>query len=259
MFLLGDNEGSEDEGNRGIPPWYATYSDMMTLLLTFFVLLYSLSSSNAHKFDQFLRSVHSVLGKPGSMGRDLNRDRNGLGVLKVPKGSSIKPQKFGLTKQEISEMQTIKQELEKHLARLSNGSKVDLTMTERGLVIRLAGQLLFESGKADIRPESLGILANVAIAVKAKPNSIRIEGFTDNRPISNSRYPSNWELSTARSTSVLRYLINVHRIDPKRLSAAGYGEFRAIYPNDSDSNRSLNRRVDIVLLYPSLELKEPQR
>lgn len=255
MKLLGESD--EPEYSHTTPPWYTTYSDMMTLLLTFFVLLYALSSNNK-RFDEFLRSLNQAMGRKGSVGADIHKKGLGSGILKTPKGDSIKPQKFGLTQREITEMERIKKELDNYVKGLSNGSKISTQLTERGLVIRFAGQLLFESGKADIRPESLDLLSNVSNIIKNKTNSIRVEGFTDNMPISNSRYPSNWELSTARATAVLRFLINIHKVDPKRLSAAGYGEYRSVYPNDSDINRSQNRRVDIVLLYPSLEINEPK-
>lgn len=257
MRLIDLDEQEEDSFST--PPWYTTYSDMMTLLLAFFVLMYSLSA-NKTGFEEFLKSFNeAIVKRQGVVGPEVRRKGPGSGILKTEKSDSIKPQKFGLTEREIKQMEQTKKQLDQYIASLSNGSKINSTITERGLVIRFAGNLLFESGKADIRPEAMSVLTNVAAIIKDKGKYVRVEGFTDNRPINSSRYPSNWELSTARATAVLRYLINFYRMDPNRLSAAGYGEYRALYPNDSDHNRSLNRRVDIVLLYPSLEIREPKK
>jgi chemotaxis protein MotB len=101
------------------------------------------------------------------------------------------------------------------------------------------------------------MLQKVSKEIRDLPNQIRIEGHTDNRPISTVRYPSNWELSSARATSVVRYLIDVEKFSPDKLSALGFGEFRPIAPNDSDINRAKNRRIDIVVLTDDLSRYEP--
>jgi chemotaxis protein MotB len=115
-------------------------------------------------------------------------------------------------------------------------------------------QVLFDLGKADLRPEGRAVLDGLASALKEVPNDIAVEGHTDNRPISGFPFPSNWELSTARATSVLRYLVDDKGLDRKRISAAGYGEERPVVPNDTPAHQAQNRRVEIVVLRPSKPL-----
>ncbi len=123
-------------------------------------------------------------------------------------------------------------------------------MTQRGLVIRFTGQLLFNLGEADIREEGEDVLLRVADIIREVPNDVLVEGHTDNLPINTPEFPSNWELSTARATRVIRYFIENEDIDPDRLSASGYSEYQPLRPNDTPENRAENRRVEIVLLNP---------
>jgi chemotaxis protein MotB len=125
---------------------------------------------------------------------------------------------------------------------------VQFVVDERGLTVRFLNSVLFDLGSATLRPEALGMLDAVGMALKNTTHYIRVEGHADNLPINTVQFPSNWELSASRSIAVTRYLINKHGADPRRLSSLGYGEFRPLYPNDSDENRARNRRVDIVVL-----------
>ena len=131
-------------------------------------------------------------------------------------------------------------------------------VTERGLVIHIVESSLFDEGSADLKPRAMEVLDVVADELKDIPNHIRIEGHTDDRPISTPQYPSNWELSSARATSVVRYLVDNHDIPQNRISALGYGEYRPVKPNNSIENRALNRRVDIVILTTELSMTEPE-
>jgi chemotaxis protein MotB len=117
-------------------------------------------------------------------------------------------------------------------------------------VISLAGNLLFDSGKSDLKPRGMTLLDTLAERLRTMPNEIRVEGHTDNIPITTPLYPSNWELSSARATTVARYLAEHDDVSASRLSAAGLGEFHPIAPNDSREGRARNRRVDLVVLFP---------
>jgi len=129
------------------------------------------------------------------------------------------------------------------------GNQLAFSMEARGLVLTLVtDQVLFEAGQATLQPDGTAILNLVATALGQIPNRISIEGHTDSRPISTSRFPSNWELSTARATSVLRYLIDVHHLDPARLSAAGFADTRPIDDNSTVAGAERNRRVEVVVL-----------
>jgi flagellar motor protein MotB len=128
---------------------------------------------------------------------------------------------------------------------------VEVAPTRDGIVISLSGNVLFDSGRADLRPEGLDLLDALVGRLSEMPNEIRVEGHTDNVPIATPLYPSNWELSSARSTTVARYL-SEHGVQPARLVAAGFGENRPVVPNDTREGRARNRRVDIVIVSPPI-------
>ena len=128
--------------------------------------------------------------------------------------------------------------------------------TERGVVIVLQEQVLFETGEAEIKEEATDFLDSVGQALQNLPNMVKVEGHTDDRPISTYRYPSNWELSTARASSVIRYLTEKHGLDSKRFIAVGYGETRPVAPNTSPENWQKNRRVEIVIMDPAFTDEE---
>jgi chemotaxis protein MotB len=121
-----------------------------------------------------------------------------------------------------------------------------------GVIISLSGNVLFDSGRADLKPAGLAMLNILADRVRDMPNDLRIEGHTDDIPIETSIFPSNWELSAARAVSVARYLSDHGRIKPERLTAAGYGQFRPAAPNTTREGRARNRRVDIVIVFGSM-------
>jgi chemotaxis protein MotB len=137
------------------------------------------------------------------------------------------------------------------------GSKVRTRLETRGLVISLDGSF-FDSGSDQLRPEGYELLNALAPAILNLGSQVRIEGHTDDVPIQTGRFPSNWELSTARATSVVAYLVRQFGFTPEKLSAAGYGEFRPIEKNDTPEGRARNRRVDIVILNSAATRGEPR-
>ncbi|NLM96248.1 MAG: OmpA family protein [Halanaerobiaceae bacterium] len=226
----------EDQGPPGAPAWMTTYGDMMTLVLVFFVFLYSFSVLDVGKFHGFISSFQAKLGvldggmtildnvniSKGSLGQNFNPDR--ANFRKVMGHLSVFVEEEGLAE------------------------NVSMEINERGLVINLTGQILYDLVKADIKPEGKAVLDKIAESIRDIPNHIVVEGHTDNWPINNEEFPSNWELSTTRATNVIKYFIEVHQLPPARLSAAGYSEYRPLYSNDTAENRSRNRRVEVVVL-----------
>jgi len=160
--------------------------------------------------------------------------------------------------------------LEQKLGQEINDKQIKLQMMEKGLVITVVGDLLFDSGKAEIKPGAYPLLEKVSSILKNNmlKFNVGIEGHTDNVPIQRSGWKSNWELSTSRALSVLHYLVNDQGISPERLSAIGYGEYRPVASNETKDGRKQNRRVEIVILpnvtkvkgnsARSSDLKEPQ-
>jgi len=159
---------------------------------------------------------------------------------------------------QLDELTKTKKLLEERLAQEIQDKQVKLQMKEKGLVITVVGDLLFDSGKVKIRQEAYPLLDKVARVLKENvPQlSVGIEGHTDNQPIKYSGWKTNWELSSARALSVLHYLVNEKGISPDRLSAIGYGEFQPVASNDTRGGRQLNRRVEIVILPQLTKSKE---
>jgi chemotaxis protein MotB len=240
---------SEDAPPIGAPAWMLTYGDLVTQVLAFFVLLFAFSNVDAQKFDQ---SVISLKGAFGVLtgGRTVDRSQ----LTEFPPERELP--NLG-SDEEIQQLATLKVLVEEKAEQAGFKESVTLSLDERGLVLRFADSALFDSGKADHRPEAVKALDQVADILTKIPNEIRVEGHTDNRPISTAQFPSNWELSMGRAGAVVRYLQVKHEVPPDRLAGIGYGEYRPVAPNDSDRNRQLNRRVDIVILRLDSQAEQP--
>ncbi|MCG8429557.1 MAG: OmpA family protein [Candidatus Omnitrophica bacterium] len=166
------------------------------------------------------------------------------------KGRRSDQEKIEKLSAELQSLQATKHLLEDRLAQEIDDKQVSLAMMDKGLVITVVGDLLFDSGKDEIRNEAYSLLSKVSgvLLESASEFNIGIEGHTDNQPIQYSGWDSNWELSSARALSVLHYLVDEEGISPDRLSAIGYGEYRPVASNASEEGQQLNRRVEIVIL-----------
>ena len=166
------------------------------------------------------------------------------------KGRRTDVEKITKLKDDLSDMERAKKELEDQLRKEIADKEVKVEMLEKGLVITFVAEVLFDSGKADLREEAFEGLNKVAnvIQTTVKGYNIGVEGHTDNVPIKYSKWADNWELSGERALSVLRYLINKEGVAPERLSATGYGEFKSVDTNDTPEGRQKNRRVEVVIL-----------
>ncbi len=232
------NKKEEEEQQQGSPAWMTTYGDMMTLLLCFFVLLFTFSSLDTTRFEMVISAL---------------QDRMGV----MPGGRTIKDEQFfdaGLEGIELGRnLEEVFFQVSEYVKEQELDDEIKLVPTERGLLIRFTGRTLFDLGKAEIKPEARQVLDEVAVQIRDINNMILVEGHTDNLPISTAEFPSNWELSTARATQVVRYFIESKGLEPFRFSAAGYSEYHPIRPNDSPENRAINRRVDLLILRDELD------
>ncbi|MDE2573404.1 MAG: flagellar motor protein MotB, partial [bacterium] len=216
----------------GMMRWLLTYADMITLLLALFIILFAISTISSVKFHKFAKEI--------------NAGFNGRQYINQPPRAGHKSDVKGGTTPSLKEIHA---ELATFLRSKHLESQVRLRVERRGLVVSLlTDKALYRSGSAAIEPTVRSILDETAIYLRQTKNDISVEGNTDNVPIHTASYPTNWELSTARATNVVRYLVERDHIDPVRISAAGYGEFRPLVPNDSPEHRQTNRRVDIVIL-----------
>ncbi len=224
--------GEEKMESAGGMRWLLTYADMITLLLAFFIILFSISTINKVKLQ---RLVHDVGGGFNNVDA-INNPPNG-------KNDST-------TKDTLQSMQTtIQSFVDKNKIQKQVQTKIVKEGKKRELVISLlSDKPVYDSGSADLHDETKKVLDEVSLQLRGRQNQVRVEGNTDNVPIANSQFPSNWELSSARATGVARYLVEQKGLSPLRISALGYGEYRPKYPNDTDAHRAGNRRVDVVIL-----------
>lgn len=226
---------SQDEPKPGAPEWLATYGDMVTLLLCFFVLLFSFATLDVQKFEAIAQSMSGSLGVLDS-GTTVNLEPL---VGSFPGDSPT---------DEDEEFRKLYEEMSEYIRENELEASITLRLDERGLLVRFLDNVLFDSGKADLKPKAREIINKVADIIKENEKNVRIEGHTDNVPINTPRFPSNWELSTARAVNVVKYLIEVNGIEARRLSASGYSDQHPVDDNDTPEGRQKNRRVDMVIL-----------
>jgi chemotaxis protein MotB len=233
---------NEDDCPEGLPGWLATFGDLMSLLLTFFVLLLSFSSTEEIKFKNAMGSLKASLGvfesKP-EMSQPIRV------TLPMVRGS-------------IRQSQNIRksaENLEKTLSEEGLEGDVSLLGTSSGLVIRIQAPVLYDVGGAELKPEVSNVLMDLGNLLRELPNQVVVQGHTDNVPIANpsAEYPTNWELSYQRAVNVVRFLITETLVMPTRLAAEGYGEYRPIATNATPEGRRTNRRVEILILYAGEE------
>jgi chemotaxis protein MotB len=227
--------GPEKEAleSAGMMRWLLTYADMITLLLALFIILFAISNISAVKFNKLAKAIAGGFA--------------GTSAVNNPPDGGLKSLERG--RAENADLLAVKAQLDEYIAQRHLQSKVQTRIDKQGLVITLlSDKTYYDSGSADLRPESKQLLDVVAAQIRGVRNDVRVEGSTDNVPIATYAYPTNWELSAARATGVTRYLVEHAKIVPTRISFAGYGEFHPKFPNDSDAHRQQNRRVDVVIL-----------
>lgn len=224
--------------------WVISYADLVTLLLGFFILLYATADANAAKFIKLssgLAQAFNVPVREGATGATLLDGGSGL-VQTSPSG------RIDLDVNRIRDI------VQQESVAAGVVGKILVTRDDDRITIRLSDNLVFASASADIRDDANPLLKIVADAVRGGTNEIRVEGHTDSIPVTTDRYPSNWELSSARATAVLRVLAEQLDVDSSRLSAVGYGPNKPIANNLTPDGRALNRRADIVVLYPKVQI-----
>jgi chemotaxis protein MotB len=254
------------EKEPNLERWLVSYADFITLLFAVFVVLFAMSQSNKQKVEQVSKSIREAFGMTETSSAPAMHIIDSIDLAPIP---AIEPQSRQSASApdtdssqpyaEAEEFSSIKKEISSMLAAKGEQDKIKVTVNSRGLVISLKEAGFFGSGSAEMRPSSLPLLEEIAKSILRYANDVRIEGHTDNVPVNSRTARSNWELSTARSTSIVHYLIDALHFPPARLSAIGYGEFRPIADNSTESGRAMNRRVDIVLLSRDAQQGEPLR
>lgn len=240
---------SKPAAGSAVPAWMVTFADLMALMMTFFVLLYSFSSIDETKYRMIVESMAKGFGAA-------------LVSTKTPAPTSLAPpslipsplsqasrapnptqrQTRGNTNDELLEQ--LQQSMSSEIAE----GIVAVETTGNSVVIRFPEEIAFPPGSDEISDEIMPLLEQVTAALQDAPGTIMISGHTDDRPISSGRFRSNWELSTDRAVSVIQRIESLGKIDPSRLTAVGYGDTRPLVPNDTPEHRARNRRVEIAIV-----------
>jgi chemotaxis protein MotB len=231
--------------------WLVSYADFVTLLFAFFVVLYATAQVDKQKAIRLSDAIRSAFQDLGMFQKGPQRalpGPSGLPAVPAPgaPATPVPPPPSAAGRQE--DWNAIRAELERALADEIRRNEVALHMDAEGLVVSLREIGFFDSGSATIKPAAEDAFGRVAGILHQHACAVRVEGHTDNVPIHTAQFASNWELSTARATGLVKSLIEQYEIFPGRLSAAGFAEFHPVSANDSSKGRQLNRRVDVVLL-----------
>ncbi len=211
--------------------WMDTYADTITLLLTFFILLYSISAVDSEKLKELAEALQNSL-----TGKQSVKELENLDDIKVD------------IEKDSNKYEDLAKKLNEIIEKNSLTEVIKIREEDRGIVLQVDESILFDPGKAEIKEGSIDILNTISKIIEETDNDIVAEGHTDNVPINTAKYKSNWELSTARAMNIVKYFIENKNISPTRLSVKGYGEYNPIAPNDTPENRTKNRRVDILIV-----------
>ncbi|MBS4021283.1 MAG: OmpA family protein [Dethiobacter sp.] len=218
---------------EGAPAWMVTYSDMITLVLAFFVLLFSFAVIDEARFNEMLSSIRiTFLGSEG--------------IFSGATDPFDFPESF-FDRDKVEESMETVEKIKNFISEKGLVGAMDLFVDERGIVLEFSDALFFDPGRAELKQEAQEILNYVADLLNSLDNEVIVEGHTDNVPINTYLFPSNWELSVARAVVVVRYLAEIKLLDPVRFAAMGFGEFHPIETNLTAGGRARNRRVNIII------------
>jgi chemotaxis protein MotB len=261
--------------------WLVSYADFITLLFAFFTTMYAISTVDAQKMGKMVMSMRSSfeggIFTPSSRRVPLNMPGEGsegpavsprvLERMRISQAGEGLSGEDLLGKQNASlrmrktygqkDLLALKKEVEALVGAEALQGRVRTRLEGRGLIISLGEGGFFDSGSEIIKTDGRELLNAIAMSLAKADNHVRVEGHTDNVPIKSLKFPSNWELSTARATSVIAYLITKFGLPPEQLSAAGYAEYHPVATNRTEEGRAKNRRIDIVVLDPMYARLEP--
>lgn len=236
--------------------WLVSYADFITLLFAFFVVMYSISSVNDGKYRVLSETLESVFSQstrsenPIQLG-ELSRGQGELTAAPGLPDFSVSdlelPELPAQPPSDLTTIEALSTQLNSALATLIDDEDVIIRQVGDWLEVEIKSSFLFASGDARLSRAAVPVMGQIADVLSPVANPIQVEGFTDNQPISTARFPSNWELSAARAASVVN-LMDRFGVDPRRMSAVGYGEYKPIADNDTEQGRQKNRRVVLVVL-----------
>jgi len=275
--------------------WLLTYSDLITLLMILFILLYAMSAVSEVKYEQLANSLSGSLGSGSSIFQgtegvldsgssvlgggalatdtvtqtienttentteDTTEDTTENTTEDTGSNNSIQTGDTATGITEQADMEKLKTHIDNILSKYNADGDIGSYLGESGLVITFSDNVFFDSGEDTLKDKMKSSLDQITVLLNKIDNLILIEGNADNVPVKNSKFSSNWQLSTIRAANVVQYLVEVGHINGTRLSAIGYGEYRPVASNDTEKGRSKNRRIDITILYNSQEGVQPKK
>jgi chemotaxis protein MotB len=225
--------------------WLVSYSDFITLLMVLFVVLYSMGQVNIEKYKQLADSMRSAFTLGGAA-QIVDSQINQAGG--TSEDGSSKPIVIPGIPEGPTQSEEVAGQLTSMLSTQNLGNQVSVQTNIEGVLISLSERLVFENDQTELPPEALKVLDTIVEMLRPITNNVRIVGHTNNTPPTNPLYPTNWELSLARATSVAKYLIN-SGIAPERFIISGQGEYAPVFPNDTDEHKDMNARVEIIIIY----------
>ncbi|WP_462325510.1 OmpA/MotB family protein [Desulfoplanes sp.] len=237
-------QDQETECEAGAPAWMATFADLMSLLLTFFVLLLSFANMDIQKFQDMMGSVKDAFGVQVKRKQDTY-------IAFSPSKFERRDMSVNKQSQEVMGLNmAVQSALQKDETLKKN---VDLKPDDSGLLMRIGSGVMFEPGSAVLTKEAVPVLARVIKILKDYNFDLIVRGHTDDTIDPSDNYPSNWELSSARAASAVRYLLDKSDVSPFRVKAVGYADTRPLLPNTSEANRRHNRRVEFYFRHPDIK------
>ncbi|GGL65679.1 flagellar motor protein MotB [Sporolactobacillus putidus] len=231
--------------------WMITYSDLITLLLVFFIVMFSMSSIQNQRFNALVSSLrssfqgNSILQDMGYPATDKGQTAPTVPVQQKPNALSDKQQK-----NDTKQLDALYVKLSQYIKDNHLSPDVSLTDTPRGVQLTFRETIFFDLGKADLKSNAQPVLQKIGGILGEVPNDVAVEGYTDDTPFrsNQSAIHSNWELSGARAQTVMNYLIQEDKLPPNRFHFVGYGEYKPVVKNDTPEHKAMNRRVNIVVI-----------
>ena len=228
--------------------WLLPYSDMLTLLLALFIVMFAMGQTDKAKFNEMSKKFNIIFAGGSAM-----LEKDGNSVIPMEESGTEGESGINNTQMEEDKMAQIKKALEQEIEKEGNADKVKVELNGEGLGISIQDVVLFNSGEADIIKDVSPLLLKVSNMIKDLDNKIKITGHTDNVPIKNDKFRSNWDLSAIRAINVMNFMVDSGKISPEKISIQAYGQYSPKFDNSTDAGKAKNRRVEIFVIrkYPA--------
>lgn len=242
--------------------WLIPYADLLTLLLALFIVLFAMSNVDAGKYKQLMLSFNEEFkggtGQEEFLSAEEAKEQQQLKEQEAAKATAQSEAQKKLREQDMQELRQLKRNMDSYITRNKLNLSLKTTLTERGLMLTILDNALFESGKADVKKEAVDLAKEISkLLISKPPREIMVSGHTDNEPISNSEFSSNWDLSSQRAVNFMEILIKNKQLQPEKFSAVGNGEFHPVADNKTKEGKAKNRRVEVLILpLTNSELKQ---